>query len=343
MESNDIQQKHASILKGPTQVAFDITNKCNFRCLHCFNNSSENNRMPDELTDRQVLRFVKDLVAMKPLNVCICGGEPLLRFNLVLRVAKLLSSAQITVSMVTNGFLLTNKKARQLKEAGVKRIQVSLDGAKKETHERMRQMLGSYEKALDSLRIFKKSGFESIGVAFTPTSFNTSELLEAFEICKEIGITEFRVQPLMLLGRGKKNLKDIMPSKIQYRNLVRDINFLKNTEENIKVDWGDPVDHLIRFRSVASHLYAFLVVQSNGDVVASPYLPISVGNIKKTSILTYWKKGLPKIWESSFVQQCAEQIKCIQDFALEHAGQPLVWYDENIKMDLIKDKKQLFT
>ncbi len=337
-----VQEKHASIVRGPMQVAFDITNKCNFKCLHCYNNSSENNRIPDELSDAQVIRFIKDLCTMKPLNVCICGGEPLLRFNLVCKVAKLLSSHDIQASMVTNGFLMTEEKAVALLKAGISRIQISVDGATSTSHEHMRQMPNSFERALNALRLLNKVGFTQVGVAFTPTSFNSKEVIDAYKICEEIGISEFRIQPLMILGRGKKNINEILATPMQYRNLVRDINYLISNKGMAKIQWGDPIDHLIRFKTVAQHLYAFLNVQSNGDIVPSPYLPISVGNIKRTSILKYWKKGLPKIWESPFIQQCAEQIKCVPDFAKEHTGQPIVWYDENIKIDLIKENKKLF-
>lgn len=210
-----IQEKHASVMRGPMQVAFDITNKCNFRCLHCYNNSSDNNRIPDELSDLQVIRFVKDLCIMKPMNVCLCGGEPLLRFDLVCKVAKIVSSCNIQVSMVTNGFLLDEIKAHKLYEAGIKRIQISLDGCNQKSHEHLRQKSGSFEKAINALKILNFVGFKEVGVAFTPTSFNVEEICKTYELCNHIGITEFRIQPLMLLGRGRKNITEIMASPRQ--------------------------------------------------------------------------------------------------------------------------------
>lgn len=60
---------------GPYQLALDITNKCNLRCLHCYNASGENRVMEHELSDDEVIKFVKDILPMKLLNFCFCGGE----------------------------------------------------------------------------------------------------------------------------------------------------------------------------------------------------------------------------------------------------------------------------
>ena len=46
---------------GPYQLALDITNKCNLRCLHCYNASGENRVMEHELSDDEVIKFVKDI------------------------------------------------------------------------------------------------------------------------------------------------------------------------------------------------------------------------------------------------------------------------------------------
>jgi len=337
-ENTEIPIRHARILRGPTQLAFDITNKCNLNCLHCFNRSNENSKVSDELSDREVINFIKDVIKMKPHNICICGGEPTLRFNLLCQISRMLSSNGIMVSLVTNGLSMTSEKALLLKESGVERIQVSLDGATDKTHETLRIAKGSFNKAIEAIKIFKEMKIKEVGVAFTPTKFNCEELEKIFELCKSLGVNIFRVQPLMILGRARSNVENILPSEFQYRNLVRKINELKYYNKEPIIQWGDPIDHLIRFRTTAQHMVSFLTIQANGDIVVSPYLPISVGNIRKNSIIKYWEKGLPRIWENDFVKNIASRIMCISDFGKEHKGLPIVWFDENIRYDLIKDK-----
>ncbi|MGC8979870.1 radical SAM protein, partial [Caldisericum sp.] len=118
-EESAVPMKHARILRGPYQMSFDITNKCNFRCLHCYNRSGENPVIERELTDEEVLEFANDLARLKLFNFCFCGGEPFLRFELMCEVGKILSSSGSIVSFVTNGSLVTEEKAKKLLASGV--------------------------------------------------------------------------------------------------------------------------------------------------------------------------------------------------------------------------------
>ena len=63
---------------GPHQISMDITHRCNFRCLHCYNSSGEDYDYRKELTDEEVLKFIDDLKGIKLLNFCFCGGETMI-------------------------------------------------------------------------------------------------------------------------------------------------------------------------------------------------------------------------------------------------------------------------
>lgn len=103
---------------APYQVAVDITNNCNYRCLHCYNSSGNNNVIADELTDERFLKLFTDIGKMKPLNVYFCGGEPLLRLELMLQCADILYQSGVTsIVTVSNGYHLTNSVAKQLKRS----------------------------------------------------------------------------------------------------------------------------------------------------------------------------------------------------------------------------------
>ena len=333
-QTSNIIERHSKTLTGPTQLSFDITNKCNFKCLHCFNRSSENFVMKDELTDEEVMEFVHDLVKIKPYNICFCGGEPLLRDKLIYKAASILSKAEINVSMVTNGSLMTKEKAIRLKESGALRIQVSLDGATKESYAKLRQS-DSYDKAVNAIKYLKEVGINDLSVSFTPTSFNVHEFKDVFKIIYDLGAKELRVQPIMIIGRAKQHISELEPSPLQYRNLVKDIYEIQSQYGASYVEWGDPVDHLLRFRSVNSSLVTYLTIKANGGIACSPYIPLIIGNIKKYSLSKYWNAGLIRIWEAEIVQKMAANIKCMQDFGKEQKDLPIVWFDEDIYIDMI--------
>ena len=152
-----------------------------------------------------------------------------------------------------------------------------------------------------------------------------------------MGVLEVRIQPLMILGRAQLHLKELVPTPLQYRELVRTINRLQEKYEPGSIEWGDPVDHLIRFRTLCQHCVNHLSVHANGDVAPSPYIPLTVGNIRRHSIQKYWDAGLVKVWELPIVKRFAEKIVSVPDFGKREEDSPAVWFDKNIEFDLIDD------
>ncbi|MDP4145192.1 MAG: radical SAM protein [Bacillota bacterium] len=331
--------RHADILIGPHQISLDITNKCNLRCLHCYNASGENLIVDNELSDEEVLKFIDDISQIKLYNFCFCGGEPLLRKDLLIQCAKKLKSNGIhMISMVSNGILMTKETVNQLKEAGIDRVQISLDGASPCTHDRLRNKAGSFEKTIQGIKNLLEAGFDP-NFAFTPTSFNIDEFKEVYNLLVSLGVKtgELKTQPLMLLGRADKNLEQIQATDLQYRRLVKELLKLNETSKGLKVAWGDPIDHLIRFRTVIKHCVDNCVVLANGNVVLSPYIPLVVGNIRKHSILEYWNNGLGNAWEYNIPRELAKNIVNISDMNKEFENIPKVIAEESLYIDLIDD------
>lgn len=343
-ETSSIPIKHADIIRGPHQIAFDITNKCNLRCLHCYNASGENQVFNDELSDEQVLTLMKELAGLQLYNLCFCGGEPLLRKNLIVKCARILSEHNVpNISMVTNGLLMTKEIALELKEAGVTRVQVSLDGANACSHDRLRNQEGSFDKAIEAIKILKSVDMDP-NIAFTPTSFNIDQFTELHELLRSLGLEdiELRSQPLMLLGRANKHLESIKPTDMQYRKLVKEINRLKKQEKGPNAQWGDPVDHLVRFRNVISCVN-HTTIRANGDIVVSPYLPLVVGNVKKHSFIEYWDGGLGKVWEKRIPNELAKNIVSVEDMNVTYDNLPVVWQDKDIYIDLLESDLDDYT
>ncbi|MCE5192383.1 radical SAM protein, partial [bacterium] len=85
-----IPLKHAKVLRGLFQMSLDITNRCNFRCLHRYDRSGENPIVTDELSDEELINLARDVATFHLYNFCFCGGEPLLRKDLMCTMAKIL-------------------------------------------------------------------------------------------------------------------------------------------------------------------------------------------------------------------------------------------------------------
>ncbi len=224
---------------------------------------------------------------------------------------------------------------QSLRDSGVNRVQVSIDGARAASHETLRQKPQSFERAIAAIVNFREAGFSDISVAFCPTAFNFAEVEDAYNLCARLGVKDFRVQPLMLLGRSLSH-EHIVPSSLQYRALVSAAYRLKFSQcTPAQVEWGDPVDHLIRFRTVVQHCVAFANIKADGSIDASPYIPLIVGNVRKHRFSEYWDAGLPRIWERDEVKRLAARVLSVVDMGREEKGIPRVWHDEPISIDII--------
>lgn len=314
--------RYSEVLIGPHHVAIDITNKCNLRCLHCYNSSGENDVIKTELSDHEVLEFMKSLSTINLYSLCLCGGEPLLRKELIFDSLKILTENAIRTSMVTNGLLATEDTLARLDELGLNSIQFSLDG-NKASHDKLRNQAGAYKQVLKAIEYVLKNTGMHLSIAFSPTRFNINDITEVYDLLKRLFIEsgrdeendfiDLRCQPLMILGRAKKH-QDIIPSEFQYRKLVNTVRRLEveGDAKIIQITWGDPVDHLIRYKN-ANNLLDQVVVHANGDIVVSAYLPLVIGNIRKHSLKEYWDKGLNKVWSTKIVQFLVSKMVSISE------------------------------
>ncbi len=323
---------------GPYQLSLDITNKCNLRCLHCYNASGENTVMKDELTNDEIKDFLVSILPMKLLNLCFCGGETLLRKDLIFECARMLTNNGIRTSLVTNGILASEDVIRNLYYAGLKSIQFSVDGCNPQSHDRLRNQEGVFVKVMKAIDIVRKYDME-LSIAFTPTSFNVEELESLHSYLETLSYNnkiELRVQPLMPLGRGNKNMNEICPNEEQYRRLVNTINKINHRGSKIQIVWGDPIDHLIRFPYLEDLPMYFTSVRANGDIVVSPYLPLVVGNIRKHKFEEYWVGGLHSIWKKTIPQYMASFVKSINDMAELHEKFPDTFMND-IYIDMLDE------
>jgi radical SAM protein with 4Fe4S-binding SPASM domain len=138
----------------PLGGSFEITERCNLACVHCFINQPTGSReaAARELTLPQVRRVLDQLAETGCLFLLLTGGEPLLRsdFCNIYRYAK---RRGMLVSLFTNGTLLTPRIADFLAEWRPAAIEITLYGATQETYERVTQVPGSYVRCMRGIEL----------------------------------------------------------------------------------------------------------------------------------------------------------------------------------------------
>ena len=194
-------QKHAS----PTQsslrlVAWEVTRNCNLSCIHCRASASKG-PFPDELDTDASLTLLDQISEVAKPVVILTGGEPLLRAD-IFELARHGTRKGLRMVMAPNGTLITEAIAREMVEAGIQRISISLDGATKESHDRFRQVDGAFEGALRGIKWAKQGGID-FQINTTITLQNLEEMPRIQELAVKLGAVAHHIFLLVPTGRGK--------------------------------------------------------------------------------------------------------------------------------------------
>lgn len=145
-------------------LRISIVDRCNLRCMYCMPPEGTS-FLPDQslLTNEEIMKIVRVMAGMGISRVRLTGGEPLLRPDVVSLVESLASIPTISdISMTTNGLLLA-KKAQKLKEAGLKRVNISLDSLKPERYSMITRG-GDIQRVLESIDECQRIGMSPIKV-----------------------------------------------------------------------------------------------------------------------------------------------------------------------------------
>lgn len=151
-------------------LRISVTDRCNFRCVYCMPKSvfdKEYKFLPrsDLLSFEEIQKVVQAAAGLGVCKIRLTGGEPLIRNDLEKLVGMIASVQGITdISLTTNASLLTLKRAQSLKDAGLQRLNVSLDALDDKTFMEVNDVGVSVQTVLDGIENASKVGFESVKV-----------------------------------------------------------------------------------------------------------------------------------------------------------------------------------
>jgi heme b synthase len=139
-------------------VAWEITRSCNLNCVHC-RAAAERGPYPGELSTARCLGLLEEIRQVGSPIVILTGGEPLLRKD-VFDLAEYGTKLGLRMVLATNGTLLDTSVIRKMKESGIKRVSISLDGPSAQSHDAFRKVQGSFDAATAGIHLLKDEGME---------------------------------------------------------------------------------------------------------------------------------------------------------------------------------------
>lgn len=160
-------------LDAPRYVLWEITRACNFRCRHCAQGGGP--RRTGELSTAEALALCDRLIAWGVGSVCLMGGEPLVRPDWF-RLAERLRAAGLPVGIVTNGWLLDERRMARIEALGLQQVCLSLDGASAAVHDDIRQKPGAFDRVLAALDRLAAAGVPDRKILTAVSRRNLAEL-----------------------------------------------------------------------------------------------------------------------------------------------------------------------
>ncbi|OWL91226.1 GTP 3',8-cyclase MoaA [Halopseudomonas aestusnigri] len=238
-------------------LRISVTDRCDFRCVYCM--AEDMTFLPRQqiLSLEEIERLARLFVAQGVRKIRLTGGEPLVRrgvVDLCARISALPGLRELV--MTTNGSQLT-KLARPLAEAGVKRLNISLDSL---NHERFRSITrtGDLQQVLDGIEAARDAGFERVKlntVVLKGRNHDEVQALAAYALERGLDITFIEEMPLGEVGRERG---EAYCSSDEVRSLLAERYRLIDSAENsggparyLRID-GYP-DSRIGFISPHSH------------------------------------------------------------------------------------------
>jgi len=292
---------------SPTIVSFAVTRACNLRCLHCHVSARE--PMADELSLQEAMRVIDELANLGTEALIFSGGEPLLRKNFVLALAEYCVDVGILPAMLTNGLLLSPKVAEELKDAGILAVGIPIDSVVPESHDKLRDLPGTFDKAIKAIKTCKDIGLEVI-ITTMALKDTYDEIPRRIDFLGKLGVEQVAVYDLVPVGRGK-NMLDQAMDKSQRTEIIRYLYRTQETKDMVfTMSGGVPLypeltirmhktndtkprnlllKHFWIHNPVGCHAgIAYFSLRPNGDIYPCTFLPIKVGNIREKSIKDIW-------------------------------------------------------
>lgn len=283
----------------PNSMLFQwhITERCNLRCAHCYQEGKE---APEssfeelEVAFAEILRFMaehrKAVGHKSRASITVTGGEPFVHprfFDLL----DILRAKGFPVAVLTNGWFVDRSAAKALKKLDVQFVQISIEGTR-ETHDAIRGR-GSYGKAIDALAELKREGVPAY-VSFTAHRQNSGEFHGVAEAASKLGVERVWSDRLIPLGQGAE-MEDLLMSPSDTRRFVelmsRSRTALKRTKTEVAMH------RALQFAGCGSTPYfckagdSLLTLLPGGELVPCRRMPIPVGN--------FLKQGLWELYNSS--------------------------------------------
>jgi heme b synthase len=306
----------------PRLIFWETTAGCNLACIHCRRVTVADQLLPQDLSAAEAFDLIDQIAAFARPIFVLSGGEPLFRPD-IFDIARRAAEAGLIVALATNATLIDAGVAQRIRQAGVQRVSVSLDGADAPTHDIFRGA-GAFERALAGMAHLRQAGVP-VQINTTVARHNLHQLPETLALAQELDAVALHLFLLVPVGCGVEIAADQQITPDEYERVL---NWMYDAEMEggieLKATCAPHYFRIARQRQVeerrqgvfrerpASHqrqeragdtdrpaMHAMTkgclagtgvcFVSHRGEVFPCGYLPLQAGNVRQQPFREIWE------------------------------------------------------
>lgn len=278
-------------LRLPFNVHFDVTYRCNERCIHCYLDHKDHG----EMTTEEIKGVLDQLAEAGTFFLTFSGGEIFLRKDLfeLLHYAR---NLHFDVCLKTNAILIDRQKAKRLHELGVRQIQISIYSADPKVHDAITKVRGSLARSIEAIRFLKAQGLQ-VKIACPLMKQNLTAYRTVQALADELGvpyILDLTITPTM---DGDMSLLALRNSGQDLLPVLRDPVLnppVHGEQEAVKVGGitGSATSSGLESSAYddipCSAAHNSCYISPYGDVYPCVQLPVPTGNLRQHRFVDIW-------------------------------------------------------
>jgi radical SAM protein with 4Fe4S-binding SPASM domain len=278
----------------PLYGMLELTGQCNLHCRHCFITDEE--RKAPGLKTGQYIKLLEQMQKSGTFFVLLSGGEIFLRpdlYDIIVKAREL----KLAVRLFTNGTLITKEVAKRIAELHPEAVEISLYGAKSDTHDWLTRVPGSFEKTVSAIKALTEKGILVVAKNVW-MEFNWPEADDWLALVERLGAVPRWSPNIVPANDGRRTPTELRLSDQQLMELYNWELSNRNKYDQAKDDYAEETCHRINSDGgclekvigcgAAINNYS---VDFRGEVMPCPQIRLSAGNVLSAPFEHIWRNS----------------------------------------------------
>lgn len=324
------KQFHHEFSQRPILSEIAITYRCNLKCKFCYAGCNCTRSKDEQELSTEQIKHLLDVIwkdAEVP-SVSFTGGEPTLREDLPELIAHA-RKVGLRVNLITNGNVCDEKLVKELKNAGLNSVQVSLEGTTAQVHDSITQVKGSFDKSIQALKLFQQADITA-HCNTTINGLNLEDVINFPKFANSLGLERFSMNLMIPTGTGQLEKQLV----VTYSQVGEYLDRIHAASQKIGIEFMwysttplclyNPISRGMGNKGCAA-CDGLLSISPTGDILPCSSYDHPVGNLLTQSFEDVWFAKEAKWFRDK--KFAPEQCSDCQHFSACQGACPLYWQE----------------